>query len=280
MLQRRVLGIAVWMLAVGAAAQAQVTVPASTVAAPETTPAPYAWRGQEAEIEAYLGSAKVVRFTDLPVGITKPRRGYFEDGGPVRSMCWKPIAPSRGSRPESYRSEIAAYRLSRLLGLDLVPPAVQRSIGGEYGAAIYWVDGVRPWNRVTPTRAGAKWSRQTAQMMMFDLLIANIDRNQGNLLIDEDGNLYLIDHSRAFGKQKSFGSVRPPQQFDRHLWERMAALTREEVEAAVGPWLDRGQIDALMARRDAMRTYIAQQVAARGEHVTFLPTTPQYRASR
>ena len=35
-------------------------------------------------------------------------------------------------------------------------------------------------------------------MKMFDNFICNKDRNAGNLLVDDDWNLYLIDHSRAF----------------------------------------------------------------------------------
>lgn len=281
MTRRRALGFGMWMLAMAAAAQAQVPATPAALAVTETTATPYAWRGQESEVEEYLKSARIERFTDVPVGVTKPRRGYFADGGLVHSMCWKPIVTSRGSRPENYRSEIAAYRLSRLLGLDVVPPAVQRSIGGDYGAVIYWIDNVRPWDPAAPpARAGAKWSAQTARMMMFDLLIANIDRNRGNLLVDDDGNLYLIDHSRAFGTGKGFGTVRPPQQFDRQLWQRMASLTRADFDAAVGQWLDKTQIDAMLARRDAMRVHIDRQVQAQGETATFLPASQQLRASR
>ena len=39
-------------------------------------------------------------------------------------------------------------------------------------------------------------------MKMLDLLIANVDRNQGNLLYDPDWHLLLIDHSRAFTEKK------------------------------------------------------------------------------
>ena len=35
-------------------------------------------------------------------------------------------------------------------------------------------------------------------MRVFDELIANTDRNQGNMLIDKQWKLWLIDHTRGF----------------------------------------------------------------------------------
>ena len=256
---------------VGSLAPAAATVTAT--AAVSDVPAPYAWRGHEAEIEAFLRSEPVVRWKDIPVGITKPRRGFFAPGGLATSFAWKPLPTGvMHGKMESYKSEIAAYLLSRHLGMDVVPPVVERQIGAAKGAAVYWIDGVRPWNPSEPPKAaGARWSRQTSRMLMFDQLIANIDRNQGNLLHDDAGYVYLIDHSRAFGTNPTLGTVKPPSQFDRALWLRMAALTRADLTGALNPWLTGVQIDALLARRDAMRRHIERQVKERGEQITFLP---------
>ncbi len=255
-----------------APASASAAVPQDEAASAE----PYAWRGHEDAIEAYLRDAPITHFKDIPVGITKPRRGYFEPGGPVRSMAWKPIPTGMlHGKMESYRSEIAAYELSRYLGLHMVPPVVERRIGSARGAVVYWIDGVRPWTPGEPPRiAGAKWSRQTSRMLMFDQLIGNIDRNQGNLLYDDNGHLYLIDHSRAFVVQSIPGTIKPPRQFERRLWERIDALTRADLEAAVGPWLEGAQISAILHRRDAMRKHIEREVRERGESVVFLPPGP------
>ena len=59
-------------------------------------------------------------------------------------------------------------------------------------------------------------------MKMFDNLIHNPDRNAGNLIVDDDWNLYLIDHSRAFITEKKlpFTMVR----IDAELWDKMLAL--------------------------------------------------------
>lgn len=231
------------------------------------------WRGHEDAIEEFLRTAPIERFADIPVGVTKPKRAYFAPGGRAGSMAWKPLPTGivRGYA-ESYRSEIAAYRLSRLLDLHMVPPSVERKVGRITGAGIMWLDHVRPWDvQNPPTRTGPRWSYQVSRMKLFDQLIGNIDRNRGNLLVDEDGHLFLIDHSRAFVRNHSLNGLEGPSQVDRELWQRIDALTREELLAELTPWLTTFQIDAMLSRRDHMRVEIDEKVRTRGDVITFLP---------
>ncbi len=238
---------------------------------------PYTWRGHEEAIEASLRHGVITHIRDIPVGITKPRRAYLAPGGAVSSMAWKPLPNGvLHGKMESYRSEIAAYLLSRHLGLDMVPPVVEREIHGVKGAAVFWIEGVKAWDPASPPRApGANWARQTSRMFMFDQLIANIDRNQGNLLYDEAGHVFLIDHSRAFTSKPDLVGLPAPQQFDPALWGRIDALTHDELERVLGPWLTGPQVEAVVTRRDAMRRHVARQVRERGASVTFLPPVPR-----
>ncbi len=250
-----------------------MTAATSAVAVTPSRAAVYRWLGRETEIETFLRTAPITHMKDIPVGITKPQRAYFAPGGPAGSMAWKPLREQvLHGKAESYRSEIAAYLLSRHLGLDLVPPVVEREIAGTKGAGVFWIEGVKPWDPSAPPKApGANWSIQTSRMFMFDQLIANIDRNQGNLLYDDAGHLFLIDHSRAFTPRTSLAGLSTPQQFDRALWARMDALTRADLDALLGPWLTRPQIAAVLSRRDEMRRLIDRRVRERGDTVTFLP---------
>jgi len=238
------------------------------------------WVGREAEIEAFLGSAPVVRVEDIPIGITKPRRAYFEDGSLVGSMAWKVLTQKPGQRrrgyEESHKAEIAAYRLSRLLGMHMVPPVVERRLKGETGAAVMWIENVRRWDVHNPPKTAMRnWSRQVSRMKLFDQLTANIDRNQGNLLHDGDGHLFLIDHSRAFTARTVIRGIEGPSQVDRVLWSRIDALTREDLEAAVGDVLTSTQINAILKRRDLMRKQIDELVRTRGDAIAFLPPAPE-----
>jgi hypothetical protein len=55
------------------------------------------------------------------------------------------------------------------------------------------------------------------------------------------------------------------QQIDGPLWDRMKALTEEQLTAAVGQWLDKGQIRAILQRRDRMQSEIEKLVKDKGE---------------
>lgn len=264
------------VLAQAPATRAAASPPTATPTDDDALACSYDWRGREEAIEAVLREAPVERFEKIPVGVTKPRRGYFAEGTPVRSIAWKVIPRDRPRGfAESHRAEVAAYRLSRLLGLDMVPPVVERRIDGQTGAAVMWIDDVRRWDvHDPPKRPGRHWSHQVSRMKLFDQLIANIDRNQGNLLHDEDGHLFLIDHSRAFTTRPTVAGIESPSQFDRALWERMDALTRAELDAALGDVLTSLEVKAILKRRDAMRKIVDARVRERGEAIAFLPALP------
>ncbi len=243
---------------------------ASAVPAAATSPvSAKVWLGRNAEIEDFLRSAPFRRLEDLSVGVTRPRRGYFDPGGLAGSAAWKLLPPGRPNGYwESYKSEIAAYELDKLLHLDMVPPAVEKNWKGDRGAAILWVEGVRTWKVAESQPKPDKWNLEAIRMKMFDNLIANIDRNAGNLLIDADWNLCLIDHSRAFVTETKLRNQMT--RIDRQLWDRMLALDEPTLTAALGQWLDRGAIRAILKRRDEMKKAIDLMVQKRTEAAVFV----------
>jgi hypothetical protein len=48
---------------------------------------------------------------------------------------------------ESYKAEIAAYKLDRMLDMHMVPPIIERKIEGKNGAAVFWIENTRPVER-------------------------------------------------------------------------------------------------------------------------------------
>jgi hypothetical protein len=103
------------------------------------------WNGRTAEVEAFLRAAKVEKVAELPIGVTRPKRAYLAPGGLAKSFAWKPIPPgTREGYFESYKSEIAAYELDKLLGLNMVPVVVEREVNHDIGAAVLWLEGDGP----------------------------------------------------------------------------------------------------------------------------------------
>lgn len=247
-------------------------VAAPQAPAPPGTACSRVWSGHESEIEQVLATAAVERMEAVPIGVTKPQRGYFPAGSPVRRFAWKALPPMRrGGFMESYKAEVAAYQLDRLLALGMVPPVVERTLDGKVGAAVLWIEGTTPWDKDKPAQGPEPaWSKQVSRMKLFDQLIANIDRNQGNLLYDRDWHLFLIDHSRAFTTRTSMDGIASLNLVDKTLWDRIDALTAADLERALGPWLSAAERQALLARRDRMRRQIADLVQARGAARVFL----------
>jgi hypothetical protein len=257
-----------WLALAATGAAAQQPAPAATAA---TRPAASAkvWEGRNAEFEAFLRETPFVRFEDVPVGVTKPKRGYFAPNSLAASAAWKPLPPGRPHGYwESYKSEIAAYEIDKMLGMGMVPPSVEKKWKGETGAAILWVAPVKPWKDVENKEKPPKWNREAIRMKMFDNLIGNIDRNAGNLLVDDDWNLFLIDHSRAFVSDTRLRAQMI--RIDREIWDRMMTLDEVTLTDAVGKWLDRGAIRAILKRRDAMKKAIDTMVKSTSETVVFV----------
>ncbi|MBP7778977.1 MAG: hypothetical protein KA371_17815 [Acidobacteria bacterium] len=262
-----------------AAALVLALLGAGDAAARQPTPAAAAapqcsrtWTGREAAVEQQLATGVVTRMEAVPIGVTKPQRGYFAPGGLVDRFAWKALPPMRrGGFSESYKAEIAAYHLDRLLGMDMVPPVVERTIEGKVGAAVLWIEGTTGWNNDRPAQGPEPaWSRQVSRMKLFDQLIANIDRNQGNLLYDGDWHLFLIDHSRAFTARTSASGIAAINTVDRTLWQRIDALTALDMERALGAWLTADEQKALLSRRDLMRRAIEKLVRQKGAEHVFL----------
>ena len=190
-------------------------------------------RDGSAEFEAYIRTAEIDRFEDVPIGVTRPKRAFLKPGGLVASIAWKVLPPSRQTGYwESYKSEIAAYELDKLLGMTWCRLRSRSSGKGRPRAAILWVSPVRQWKEVQDLPKPVKWNRQAILMKMFDNLIGNPDRNMGNLIVDDDWNLFLIDHSRAFIDSKDLPVKM--ERIDRDVWNRMLALDEPSVTAALG----------------------------------------------
>jgi hypothetical protein len=258
-----ILGICAFVLS-AATLSGQVAIPV-----PEPGKCSVIWTGFEDQIEQQLVEGKVAKMEAVPIGVTKPQRGIIE--GTSMRFAWKALRPgySKGFM-ESYKAEIAAYKLDRMLDMHMVPPQVERKIEGLNGAAVYWVENTKPWSVEKPPQGPEpQWSMQLTRMKMFDLLIANIDRNQGNLIYDADWHLILIDHSRAFIDKKDLKNIAPLGRVDRKLWEKMQALTIEDLDKGLGDWVGAKEKKALLLRRDLMAKNIQELVAKRGETFVF-----------
>jgi hypothetical protein len=94
------------------------------------------------------------------------------------------------------------------------------------------------------------WNKQMHIVRVFDQLIYNTDRNLGNLVIDKEWQIWMIDHSRAFRMMKDLREPQNLVQCDRELLAKMKELNEEVLKKELGGYLNQMEIRGLLARRD------------------------------
>ena len=123
------------------------------------------WVDRYQEIEEYLRTGECVSIEVL--GPDRLRRCTLRPGGLAARMAWISVAPGiyRGFW-ESYKANIAAYEIDRLLKMDMVPPTVERQLQGNKGAATLWVENIVDLAKAaSPDEANrAGWEKQLVQM--------------------------------------------------------------------------------------------------------------------
>ena len=271
-LKRAVFVVVTSLAAALAAAQAPPpSAPAVAAAAPAAVGAK-GWIGRYAEFEDYLRQAPIERQAELPVGVTKSDRVFFAPGGLAASATAKHLPMGRrGGFWEAHNSEIAAYELDRVLGLDMVPPTVERRVGPDLGSVQLWVEGCKVIKDVNQSACPkpTEWAMQVCRQKVFDNLIANIDRNAGNILVDGEWNLVLIDHSRAFGNN-TMPFEKQMTRIDRAFFEKLKALTEASLMKQVRPWLlSDGTAREILKRRDKIVAYFEKEARKKGEAAVF-----------
>jgi hypothetical protein len=173
---------------------------------------------------------------------------------------------------DSYRFNIAAYRLARLLEINTIPMSVERNVDGKSAAVTWWVDDVQmsEKDRLAKKSMGPnplRTSNQIQLMHIWDELIQNRDRNMGNILWTSDWTMWMIDHTRAFRLSKELLKPDDLTRCDKALLARLKALTDESIEKAAGDSLLKGERQAVLERRDRIVKIIEDRVARLGEAV-------------
>jgi hypothetical protein len=237
--------------------------------------------------EEFLMTAEIIRSEPIDEGVTKPLQLFLRKSGLESKACWKnPSGLQRGFF-EGWQYEIAAYRLDKLIGLNMVPPAVEREFRGKKGALVSWAESKYSLDKIIaeglriPDSALDHTEKMKWLTRAWDSLIANEDRTQQNILYTEDWRMILIDHSRSFRATEEFterlvfgrNGIQRSQQgtpflfrrLPRSFVEKVEALTFENIKAAVGTSLEDKEIKAVIARRNLLLKEVAEMIQERGE---------------
>jgi hypothetical protein len=233
-------------------------------------------------MEAFLLKARVSNVRDAGSGVTNSRRATLTDGQlthdahiqtvDIAQQVFEAGRNTELNFKDTYRYNIAGYRVAKLIGLTTVPMSVERVVEGKAAAVTWWVDDVQmdEKERMKTKALGpdpVRTNKQIQIMRIWDELIQNRDRNQGNILWTHDWTMWLIDHTRAFRLNTNLLKPEQLSRCDRGLLERLRAVTPESLAQAVGNSLTKQEQEALLARRDKIIRHYDDRVARLGEPV-------------
>ena len=217
--------------------------------------------------EKFLAESAILKGSQpLPksLAVSRPHQLRLGKDGVECWGWWKNVT----GRPEGYsdewRREIAAYELDKLLGLNMLPPYVEKRFRNDRGAISLQMEGtvyreLKASNTSLPSDAGQRNSFYKALFLRrtWDNLLANKDRNEGDMIVTDDWRMYLIDHSRAFSsskdlfhKPKKGSGGEPIRSLPSAFVERLASLDYDSIKDTVGDYLTKKEIERLLVRRD------------------------------
>jgi hypothetical protein len=237
-----------------------------------------------AEKEAFLLNARVVKAHLVSTGKTGTWRLTLDEGEIEHDASFQSIderAPFKSFADgtmevhfvDSYRYNIAAYRLAGLIGLgDMVPVSVERSWRAMTGAFTWWIDDVA-MDENTMIERGLKppdpvaWSQQIYCVRIFAQLVYDMDRNRSNLLITKDWKLWMIDFSRAFRRWEKLRSTEGLLRCDRELFSALGSLSEAELHDHLDDCLSSVEIQGVLSRARLLVEYFQRLIDEQGEAV-------------
>jgi hypothetical protein len=239
---------------------------------------------QRAQEEEFLKTADVVGSEQMTgsEAVTNPWVLTLKEGDLTHRALWKNAEGRMHGYIEGWQYEIAAYLLDKALGLNMVPPTVERRFRGDRGSCQYWMGDTMTLKyredhkiKMPPIRV-FNWNRATYLQRFWDNLIANEDRHQNQILITKDWRMILIDHSRSFRTSKKFTekliyTEKHPEgpkimsELPRAIVNRAKGLTFDGIKSIVGDYLTDDEIKAVLIRRDLILKEIDKLIQKNGE---------------
>jgi hypothetical protein len=233
------------------------------------------------EMANFLLKAEVINSRHTSKGVTSPYRLTMRLGNLTHDAHFQSIDETFPTRQFSdgsvelnfrdfYGCNIAAYQLSKLLGLDhMMPVTVFRKWSGKSGSMAWWLpakmDEVdRKRKNLEPPDQEA-WNQQMHRVRVFHELVYETDPNLTNVLMGEDWKIYMIDFTRAFRPRPDLREPRNLERCDRNLLEKLRQLDGKELAATTKGFLNNPQVKGVMQRRDKIVAHFEQLVKDKGE---------------
>lgn len=232
---------------------------------------------EQKELEAYLKKANVG--TILKGAQGGRGEGWtisFHDGKTARKGFFKYVDIRRPTNfPISYKYELAAYELTKLLKINIVPPVVEREIQESTGqkrkgSLQIYVEGCiserdRMLKKIDPPNPQA-FADALEEINVFEILTSCDHLSPKDILIHrETWRVCRVDFAEAFDPSPEFLPEAVIRRCSRRLYKALLDLSPLDVEATLKPYLNPGEIKGLLNRRDLIIEKIKNLIKDKGE---------------
>jgi hypothetical protein len=232
---------------------------------------------EQKELEAYLKKANVGAILKGAQG----GRGEgwtinLHDGKTARRGFFKYVDIRRPTNfPISYKYELAAYELTKLLKINIVPPVIEREIQEptgqkRKGSLQIYVEGCmnerdRMLKKIDPPNPQA-FADALEEINVFEILTSCDHLSPRDILIHRDTwRVCRIDFAEAFDPSTELLPEAAIRRCSRRLYKGLLDLSPVDVEATLKPYLNPREIKGLLDRRNLILEKIKNLIKDKGE---------------
>ncbi len=225
------------------------------------------------EMENYLKTAEITYVDRESLsGRTAPWTIGLDDGTTERRGIFKHLnRPRPQMLPDSYKYDIAAYELSKLLDLMIVPPVIEREVEGITGSLQLFLLGCmkeleRKRKNIDPPNPEG-FQNALDEIKVFENLVRNEScLNPDDVFIHkEDWRVFRVDYSTAFTPAVEFVPGCSISRCSRKLYKNLLELDTELIKSKLQPYLNDQEIEALLQRKSLIIETLQKLIKEKGE---------------
>lgn len=171
---------------------------------------------------------------------------------------------------DSYKYDIAAYELTKLLGVEMIPPVVERETGGRKGTLQVYVENCirekdRRRKKLEPPNPKA-FSNALEEVKVLENLTYDECQDADDLYIHrDDWRVCRVDFSEAFAPIPELLPGCDITACSRKFYEGLLKLDEETVKSALSKYLSDEEIGALLIRKSLLIEKIKALICEKGE---------------
>jgi hypothetical protein len=233
--------------------------------------APAEEKDRLAALETALRECRIESIRKGEPGRTSPWIVTFADDCAIRDALFRYVdRPRPQPMADSYKYDIAAYELSKLLGIELIPPVVEREVDGRPGTLQIFLENCirekdRRRKKLEPPDPKA-FGNALEELKVFANLAYDDCYNSDDLYIHlEDWRTCRVDFSEAFAPMKELLPGCPLTVCSKRLYKGLLELNEEAVRTKLGSYLSEEEVGALLVRKNLILEKINGLITEKGE---------------